>query len=205
MATTRHEVGWKLVGYSAAVLVALAAALLAIYGTESAGVRVIIRATARISVVLFCAAFAASSLARRWPSPATRWLLLNRRYVGVSFALSHALHLAAILTLLRIDPDFHISVATAIGGGLAYVFIFAMAATSFDRAAAWLGPVAWRRLHKMGGYYIWVIFFQSYAPRAAIESIWYLPLVFLLVTVLGLRLTSSHVRRRSAVAVSSFS
>jgi hypothetical protein len=28
--------------------------------------------------------------------------------------------------------------------------------------------------HTAGGYWIWFVFFISYAPRAAMQSIWYL-------------------------------
>ncbi|MBI3783834.1 MAG: hypothetical protein HY270_10570 [Deltaproteobacteria bacterium] len=198
-AKTPGTVGWRLVGYCALLLGGMTAALLAWYGTGAAGVRAVIRASAKTSLILFLCAFVASSAARRWPAPATRWLLANRRYLGVSFALSHALHLAVILILLRVDPEFAISRGTIVGGGLAYLFIFAMAATSFDRSAAWVGSVVWRRLHTVGSYYIWFIFFASYAPRAAIQSIWYLPLVLLLLAGLFLRLTRKRVASRTSI------
>src|SRR5207244_2311604 len=91
--------GWPIVGWAAVVIGAMAAAILAVAGAGPDGIRVLIRATARTSVVLFSAAFVASSLARTAPGPATRWLLVNRRYVGVSFAVSHLAHFLAILAL----------------------------------------------------------------------------------------------------------
>ena len=71
-------------------------------------------------------------------SPRTRWLLANRRYVGLSFAVSHLAHLGALLMLVRTSRDFGASVdaATLYAGGLGFVVIAAMAATSFDRSAA---------------------------------------------------------------------
>ena len=43
-------------------------------------------------------------------------------------------------------PGFHEHAmpGTLVSGGIAYAFIVAMAATSFDRTAAWVGPAAWR-------------------------------------------------------------
>jgi len=79
-------------------------ALLAATGWTEPGVRLVIRATARTSVALFLAAFLASTLRRRWPGPATSWLLQNRRYVGLGFAVSHLLHLLAILELYDVAP-----------------------------------------------------------------------------------------------------
>ncbi len=61
-------------------------------GFEVDGVRMVIRFTARTSLVLFCLAFSAAALARLWPNASTRWLRRNRRYLGVSFAASHAIH-----------------------------------------------------------------------------------------------------------------
>ena len=183
----RFSGGWGLFGAAALGLTAMCLALLAAYGAGEAGVRVVIRATARTSLVLFLGAFTASSLRRLWPSPATRWLRRNRRYLGVSFAYSHLLHLLAIVALLRVaDSPPQIGASTLVGGGIAYAFIAAMTATSFDRTARWLGPLAWRRLHLAGGYYIWLIFSLSYLPRA-LQSTAYAPLAALLLAALALR------------------
>ena len=187
--------GWPLVGWCALVLVGLMAAILAVDGIDEPGLRAAVRTSAQTSFVLFTAAFSASALCAAWPRPLTRWMLRNRRYLGVSFAVSHFIHLMAIVALaVRLGDRFKLDPTTLVGGGLAYVFIAAMTATSFDRTAAWIGPRAWRRLHTTGAYYIWFIFFISYAPRAAIESLWYAPFVFILLAVIGLRLV---VRLRS--------
>lgn len=163
-----------------------------------AALRLIIRQTARISLVYFCAAFSASSLLRLWPGNATRWLMRNRRWIGLSFALSHAVHLAAIFRLAAIAPDFEVETITRIFGGLAYVFIALMAATSFDGAVRFLGSRTWRRLHKVGAYYIWFIFTQSYAPNA-LAAVAYIAPTALLVATLGLRIAAHRVNGRAVV------
>lgn len=181
--------GWPLVGWCGLVVVALMAAILGVDGAGEAGLRATVRTSAQTSFVLFTSAFSASSLYATWRTPLTRWMLRNRRYLGVSFAVSHFIHLIAIVALaVRLGDQFKLSPSTLVGGGLAYLFILAMTATSFDRTAAWIGPRAWRRLHTIGSYYIWLIFFISYAPRAAIASLWYVPFVFILLAVVGLRL-----------------
>jgi len=186
--------GWPIVGCAAAIVLALCAAALAVAGGGEAGWRAVIRLSAKTSLLLFSAAFVASSARVLWRTELTRWLLANRRYVGVSFAASHAIHLGAIVTLLWVAPDFQISTVTLIAGGLAYVFLAAMTATSFDRSAAWLGARRWRLLHKTGMYYCWFIFFISYAPRALMESAWYAPLVIVLLGALALRWTAWRAR-----------
>jgi hypothetical protein len=183
--------GWRIVGWAALVLGALTAMTLAVMGTGAAGVHAVIRLTARTSLVLFTSAFTATALNRLRPGFVTRWLVANRRYLGVSFAVSHLIHLLAIVILPYVDPSFALSRTTAVFGGLAYVFIAAMAATSFDRSAAWLGPRRWRALHTAGVWYIWGIFALSYVPRA-LGSVAYVPLAVVVVAALALRILAAR-------------
>ena len=194
--------GWPIVGWCALILLTLMAVILGVQGVREVGLRAAVRTSAQTSFVLFTSAFSASALFTTWPSALTRWMLRNRRYLGVSFAVSHFIHLFAIIALaIRLGDQFKLDPATMLGGGLAYVFIAAMTATSFDRSAAWIGPRAWRRLHTTGGYYIWFIFFISYAPRAAMKSVWYAPAVFILLAVIALRVLVPLRRRRRRPAV----
>lgn len=179
--------GWPLVGWSALALAGMSVVLLAAYGADEAGLRVLIRATARSSLALFLPAFAASGLRRLWPTPFSAWLLRNRRQVGVSFAVSHGLHLAAILALAARYPErFEVAAVTIVGGGLGYVFIAAMAATSSDAAVRKLGARNWKRLHRTGMWVIFVIFAQSYLP-APLHDLRYLPASLATLAALGLR------------------
>lgn len=194
--------GWPIVGWCSVALLAMTAFLLAVNGTGEEGVRTLVRHSAQTSIVLFMAAYSASSLRALWRTGASKWLLANRRYLGVSFAVSHTIHLAALIALYQVAESFRsgLNAATLVGGGLAYVFLFAMAATSFDRAQAWLGRRPWKILHTTGMHYIWLIFFQSYLPRALITSPVYAPFVVLLLTGLGLRVAAwrrSRLRRLS--------
>lgn len=196
---TRLPQGWAIVGYAALILLPLFALELAVLGTGEDGIRQVVRTSAQTSVVLFALAFSASSLFQLRRTPATRWLLANRRYIGVSFGVSHYAHLAALVALGRVSTAFveDLNAVTIVGGGMAYVFLTAMVATSLDRTAAALGRRWWERLHKVGGYYIWGIFFQSYLPRMLITSIFYAPAVALLAGALGLRIYAWWQTRRS--------
>lgn len=181
--------------WNGAALVAMTLALLAIYGTGHEGVHVIIRATARTSLVFFAAAFAASGLRRLWRTDATAWLVRNRRYVGLTFAISHAIHLAAILTLVATEPGFAegVSPVTAIGGGSAYVLIALMALTSNDTAVRRLGRRRWRALHLTGIWVVFGIFVSSYGGRAVANPN-YIPNAALLAVALIIRLWPSRAR-----------
>jgi len=194
--------GWPIVGWATLAIGAMIAAITALVGSDEAGIRMVVRATARTSVVLFTAAFVASALHRAWPSAVSRWMLANRRYLGVSFAVSHTAHLLAILALAGWSVGKMVAdagpVALILGGG-AYVFLAAMTATSFDRTAAWLGPTRWRRLHTIGAYYIWTIFFVSFTPRVTQSPI-YAPFALLLLATLVLRLRARPTSRLVAAA-----
>lgn len=160
--------GWPIVGWATLAVLAIVGCILAVVGTEVEGVRMVIRATARTSVLFFTLAFAASALRRRWPNTATAWLLRNRRQLGVSYASSHLVHLIAIIALAGWTLGGFVTVRppqTIVFGGIAYVFLALMTITSFDRTAAWLGPTRWRQLHVTGGYYNWFIFALSFLPR----------------------------------------
>ena len=66
---------------------------------DAASTHVALRITARVSLLLFLWAFAASALARLLPNRTTQWLESNRPSAVLAFAVSHTVHLGLILTL----------------------------------------------------------------------------------------------------------
>ena len=157
---------------------------------EVEGVRMVIRFTARTSLLLFCLAFSAAALARLVPNAFTRWQRRNRRYLGLTFAASHALHAGAIVAFARMDPAGFAqatNLASYVFGGIGYAVIIAMAATSFDRAAAAIGPRGWQLLHRVGGYYLLLQFMVSFGKRIPAMPLYSLFLIPLF-AVLALRL-----------------
>lgn len=192
--------GWPIVGLAAIAILASVGAAIAITPDSGEAAARVVRLTARTSIALFLAAFTAAALWRLWPNAWTRWQRQNRRYLGVSFAVSHGVHLVAIFWLQHVRPvEFAQSVnaITWIGGGLAYGFIAAMTATSFDRTAQLIGPRAWKILHTTGSYYIWLIFANSYIGRA-LAMPEYIPAAALVLLALGLRIAARVARSRTA-------
>ncbi len=161
MPGTRLSNGWPLVGWAAVVLGAMVAAALRARGWTLEGFGLVIGLTAITSTLLFLGAFTATAAHALVPSALTRWQLRNRRYLGVSFVVSHTYHLCAIVLHRRLS-DEPVGVTVLVLATPAFVFMYAMAATSFDRTAAWLGPRWWKRLHTAGLYYIWLIFTVTY-------------------------------------------
>lgn len=151
--------GWGLTLRIFAALVLGSLALFAVFGTGEEGVRVWIRATARASVTLFLLAFTARPLRQFLRNDATRWLLANRRYLGVSAALAHFLHGIALVWLYQAFPGVEQpDLTTLIGGGLGFALYFAMGLTSNEAAVAALGKRGWKLLHTAGAYWVWFIF-----------------------------------------------
>jgi DMSO/TMAO reductase YedYZ heme-binding membrane subunit len=194
--------GWRLFALLTAVLSGLCLWIAGMRGFEVEGVRMVIRFTARTSLVFFCLAFGAAALARLRPNGWTRWLRRNRRQLGVTFAASHGLHAIAIIAFAQMDPAGFAaatSLASYVFGGIGYAIIIAMTATSFDRAAAAIGPRAWRRLHLAGGYYLWAQFVVSFGKRIPAMPVYSLFLMVLF-AVLALRIIAM-VSTRSAEPV----
>jgi hypothetical protein len=160
--------GWRLFAVLALVLIGLCIGLAGMRHFDTDGIRMVIRFTARTSLLLFCLAFSAAAISHLWPNGWTRWQRRNRRYLGVTFAASHGLHAIAIAAFATVDPIAFAkatNLASYIFGGIGSAFIIAMTATSFDRSAAWLGPRAWRALHLVGGYYLLLQFTVSFGKR----------------------------------------
>ena len=191
--------GWRLFALLSLTLLGLSIWIAGMRQFEVDGVRMVIRFTARTSLLLFCLAFSAAALARLWPNAGTRWLRRNRRYLGVSFAASHAIHLFAIACFAVMDPAGYAaatSIASYIFGGIGYTFIVAMTATSFDRTAALLGVRAWRILHLTGGYYLLFQFMVSFGKRIPDMPLYALFLIPL-IAVFTLRMIAMAPRARS--------
>jgi DMSO/TMAO reductase YedYZ heme-binding membrane subunit len=196
--------GWRLLAALTLSLIALSLWIASMRLFEVDGVRMVIRFTARSSLLLFCLAFSAAALARLWPNAWTRWQRRNRRYLGLSFAASHAIHAVAIVAFAKMDPTGFAeatSAASYIFGGIGYAVIIAMSATSFDRTAALLGPHAWRALHLTGGYYLWFQFIVSFGKRVPAMPV-YAAFLIPLLAVIALRLIAmaAHLRGRTAEA-----
>jgi len=122
------------------------------------------RYTARVGFPLLILAYIARPLHQLSPSTFSKAALARRRWIGLGFAISHTIHLAALIMALWLagqPPEL----VTLIGGGFAYVLLYAMAFTSTAAAQRRLGKW-WKRLHSFGIHYLWLIFAQSYLGRA---------------------------------------
>ncbi len=202
-APTRVSTGWSLPSgwpftlWATVATGTLCSFMFTLTAGGAEGWSAVIRTSAKTSLLFFSTPFIASSLRAVWRTRGTAWLLANRRYIGVSFAASHAIHLLAIVQVARLNPEFRFDPTTVVIGGIGYLFLALMTATSFDRSAAWLGARRWKAMHKTGMYYLWFVFFMTYAQLAAAHPARYAPMVMLLVAALALRCAVAYRQRRA--------
>lgn len=199
-ATKGWTEGWGLFWTLTFALAAMSLGFLFVLGWGTDGYRMVIRATARTSLVLFLAAFAASAAFRLWPGPFTRWLRRNRRQLGLGFAMSHFIHALVIIALWKTDPGVFwvlTNPKSIVTGGTAYLFIALLAATSFDRMVKALGPTAWGRLHWWGVWIVALSFIFTNGKRIPVSG-WYALPVALVIAVIVLRVVVGRKQRRAA-------
>lgn len=154
------------------------------------------RWTARVSFPIFILTYCASSLVRLWPGGWNRAVLRHRRQWGLGFAFAHTVHLLALAShqIVMGTPPM---ITTLIGGGGAYVFLYAMALTSSDAAMRSMG-IWWKRLHMIGMHWLWFVFTSSYLgrifdPERMMQGIILFPIC---IGALGLRLLAQFRNRQ---------
>jgi len=156
----------RLLPATAMLLVLLVAASLGGGDSAEDSARIVVRSTGALSSLLFVLAWAAAPLAhltgKRW----ARSLLGSRRRVGLSMAMSHGVHLLALLMLAQL-VDLGVDPLTLVAGSGGFVVIALMAASSSDAAVAALGRKRWLLLHRSGMLYLWVVFTVTWAGGAA--------------------------------------
>lgn len=149
--------GPMLIGTVAFVLISYLMGSLMVWNGYLAMLPHVMKPTAWLAYLLFIMAFTASSIQISFRGAYGRWAMKNRRYLGLSFALVHFVHAALVLSSLALTDASRTGGELA-GGGLAYLFLGLMALTSNNAAVRKLGAKNWKRLHKLGSYYIWLIF-----------------------------------------------
>jgi sulfoxide reductase heme-binding subunit YedZ len=156
-------------------VLALAASVANLLGLPEAdfhsarGMSPIILRSVRCALPLFLVAFTASSLATLWPSAGTRWLLANRRYIGLAFAFGMAWHFSFVAYRIWTFGNPLNAKATALDV-IGFVFLLLLTLTSFRSFARHLSRVNWRRLHKTGVYVIWLVATAIYFHSVRVEG-----------------------------------
>ena len=157
---------WMILGLSMALTATTAAAYLVNNAVAEPHTASLLRATAHVALVLFLLVLIARPLASLRPSRFSRTLLTNRRYLGLTLAGVMSAHLALIVLHWGYILDRSVPTKALLIGGGAYLMMYAMVLTSFDRPAAMLGPRKWHILHKTGLYWLGFVFVYTLLPDA---------------------------------------
>jgi hypothetical protein len=134
--------------------------------SSAADISAMIQFSVRTSVPWLYMAFAASSAAIVFPGEPSRWLLRNRRYIGLCFAAAMAWQLVFIVWFVAVHWDYYlenayafVDIAVQIPG---YVILTLMTVTSFRPGRDKLSARQWRILHKTGIYFLWGTVYSTY-------------------------------------------
>ena len=155
-----------------------------------------VRGTARVGLPLVLIIYTASAAYKLWPNRMTSSIFKNRRSWGLAFALTHTIHLFAVINYVNlpgmIDPGPL--------GILGYSFIYLMAFSSNTNSIKQLGRW-WKRIHTVGVNVIWIYYLVAYTqmlfePELRPVGIVVLPL---LIAALVIRLVPWQQRKNSTV------
>jgi sulfoxide reductase heme-binding subunit YedZ len=166
--------GWPLFSFLAACFLAAELRLVTVIDWSSPDdIRWLMGINWRLAAPYFLLTFAASPLYRLFPGSTTRWLLANRRYVGLAFAVGAFCQLLPIVTLaLRFRPalaDIH-SASSQFGEDCIYLTLVLMSVTSFRATSKHLSRKTWRRLHSSGMYLLAGLYGVTYVYSALYET-----------------------------------
>jgi sulfoxide reductase heme-binding subunit YedZ len=173
MSLLQHRVlnGWPFFWLVAVLTLAAMCAGYAVIGVSTPEAAVnMIRLSVQLASPWVYLAFVATPMTQLFPGNLSKWLLRNRRYLGLSFAAGFgwqavfigvllALHNAYYWEVLHNDIDLFLRMVS-------YVFLLAMTVTSFFPVRRRMRPEHWRWLHLVGIWYFWAAIWASYAPMA---------------------------------------
>jgi DMSO/TMAO reductase YedYZ heme-binding membrane subunit len=159
--------GWGLFWLiSGPVSIAIIATMLRTDLSGGEGVSSMIQLSVRCAIPWLYLAFAASSVQVLFPREPGRWLLRNRKYIGLCFAAAMAWQLTFIVWLTTVHTEYYVQevyvLRDVFEGVIGYFFLIAMTLTSFKFWRMRLNPRQWKHLHKIGIYSLWIYAFSVY-------------------------------------------
>ena len=170
MSLLRHQClnGWPLFYLVAGLTFAVICVGLVVIGVSTPEATVsMIRLSVQLASPWIYLAFVATALAQLFPGSSSRWLLRNRRYVGLSFAAGFGWQAVFIAVLFALHSDYYWqelhNTPDLILRMLSYLLLLALTVTSFFPVRRAMRPKDWRVLHLVGIWYFWAAIWVSYA------------------------------------------
>jgi hypothetical protein len=107
-----------------------------------------------------------SSLQILFPGAVPAWLLKNRKYIGLCFAVAMAWQGFFIFVMSNFNREYYYDeifyLRDELEGSTGYIFLTAMVLTSFQFGRKYLSPKQWKVLHKCALYYLFAYPFSVY-------------------------------------------
>ena len=120
----------------------------------------------RFAVPLIFLVVASSAVPVLFPGSFSMWLLRNRKYIGMCFAVAMAWQGAFIFVMSNFFRGYYFEeiffLRDELEGSTGYIFLTAMVATSFNFGRRHLTQKQWKLLHKSGIYFLFAYPFSVY-------------------------------------------
>ncbi|MEM8682011.1 MAG: hypothetical protein AAGF72_01200 [Pseudomonadota bacterium] len=120
----------------------------------------------RMSVPFIYLVVAASALPVLFPGSFSTWLLRNRKYIGLCFAVAMAWQGLFIYIMSTFHRGYYFEevfyLRDELEGSTGYLFLTAMVITSFQFGRRFLDSQQWKLLHRAGVYFLWAYPFAVY-------------------------------------------
>ena len=134
--------------------------------SDAAAVSHMISFSVRWAVPFIYLVAATSALQALFPGPLPMWLLRNRKYIGMCFAVAMAWQGLFIFMMSNFFRDYYFAeifyLRDELEGSTGYIFLAAMVVTSFKFGRKHLNAKQWKLLHKSGLYFLWAYPFSVY-------------------------------------------
>jgi DMSO/TMAO reductase YedYZ heme-binding membrane subunit len=134
--------------------------------TTGPGVSSMIGFSVRIAVPFIFLVVATSSLQFLFPGPFPMWLLRNRKYIGMCFAVAMAWQGFFIFIMSNFFRGYYYEdiylLRDELEGTIGYIFLAAMVLTSFQFVRKHLTATQWKLIHKSGLYFLFAYPFSVY-------------------------------------------
>jgi hypothetical protein len=197
---------WIWIGTAFAAALGLTVAVLATIGTGQDGINTALRATGRLSLLLFWPAYAGGAVAALC-GPRFDMMRRHMREFGLAYASAQLVHFSLVAWLIRASHG-PISERVMPFFAVGAVWTYLLAASSSPRLHAILGPTLLRIFRTIGVEYIALVFFADFvlfpAPGGGVgHQIAYLP--FSILIMVGALLRAGPILRRLGTAVRSWS
>ena len=134
--------------------------------SDAAAVSHMISFSVRWAVPFIYLVVATSALQALFPGPLPMWLLRNRKYIGLCFAVAMAWQGLFIFMMSNFFRDYYFEeifyLRDELEGSTGYIFLTAMVVTSFKFGRQYLNANQWKLLHRSALYFLWAYPFSVY-------------------------------------------